>query len=95
MGNRWLAIFCACWVLFHIANAARLPLVGDKLALQDKGQSTALMSACGADDHGPDGHSRWPKGRLWGRKPLFLAGFAVNVSKKVNLFFFASFKNIR
>ena len=32
--------------MFHFANAAMLPLVGQKLALQDKNFGTTLMSAC-------------------------------------------------
>jgi hypothetical protein len=39
-------IFCLCCVIFHLANAAMLPLVGQKLTLQGKNQGTALMSAC-------------------------------------------------
>ena len=33
-------------MLFHLSNAAMLPLVGQKLALQDKDLGTSLMSAC-------------------------------------------------
>jgi MFS family permease len=40
---RPLLIFAACAVLFHFANAAMLPLVGQKLALQDKNSGTSLM----------------------------------------------------
>jgi MFS family permease len=43
---RPLLIFAACVTLFHLANAAMLPLVGQKLALQDKNLGTSLMSAC-------------------------------------------------
>lgn len=43
---RPLLIFAICMVLFHLANAAMLPLVGQKLALQDKNLGTSLMSAC-------------------------------------------------
>src|SRR5437660_376272 len=32
--------------LFHLSNAAMLPLVGQKLALQDRNLGTSLMSAC-------------------------------------------------
>jgi hypothetical protein len=42
MSSRGLLIF----VIFHLANAAMLPLVGQKLALQDENQGTALMSGC-------------------------------------------------
>ena len=41
-----LLIFAVCVTLFHLSNAAMLPLVGQKLALQDKNLGTSLMSAC-------------------------------------------------
>ena len=77
---RSLLVFACCAALSHFANAAMLPLVGQKLALAYKGQETALMSACviaaqavmllmallvGA------------RAEQWGRKPLLLAAFAV------------------
>ena len=43
---RPLLVFAICVVLFHLSNAAMLPLVGQKLALQDKNIGTSLMSAC-------------------------------------------------
>ena len=43
---RPLLIFAACVMLFHLSNAAMLPLVGQKLALEDKNLGTSLMSAC-------------------------------------------------
>ncbi|WP_024520231.1 MFS transporter [Bradyrhizobium sp. Tv2a-2] len=43
---RPLLIFALCVALFHLSNAAMLPLVGQKLALQDKNLGTSLMSAC-------------------------------------------------
>ncbi|WGR98296.1 MFS transporter [Bradyrhizobium sp. ISRA443] len=43
---RPLLIFEVCVTLFHLSNAAMLPLVGQKLALQDKDLGTSLMSAC-------------------------------------------------
>jgi hypothetical protein len=46
MSSRGLMIFCLCCVIFHLANAAMLPLVGQKLTLQDKNQGTSLMSTC-------------------------------------------------
>lgn len=77
---RPLLIFAACAALFHFANAPMLHLVGQKLALAHPGMETAVMSACviaaqtvmiamallvGA------------KADVWGRKPLFFAGFAI------------------
>lgn len=43
---RPLLVFAVCVLLFHLSNAAMLPLVGQKLALQDKNMGTSLMSAC-------------------------------------------------
>ena len=43
---RPLLIFAVCVTLFHLSNAAMLPLVGQKLALGDKNLGTSLMSAC-------------------------------------------------
>lgn len=43
---RPLLVFTICVLLFHLSNAAMLPLVGQKLALQDKNMGTSLMSAC-------------------------------------------------
>ncbi|MBJ7402981.1 MAG: MFS transporter [Bradyrhizobium sp.] len=43
---RPLLVFAICVLLFHLSNAAMLPLVGQKLALQDKNLGTSLMSAC-------------------------------------------------
>ena len=43
---RPLLVFGLCIALFHLANAAMLPLVGQKLALMDKSAAMAFMSAC-------------------------------------------------
>ncbi|MBO4223125.1 MFS transporter [Bradyrhizobium neotropicale] len=43
---RPLLVFAVCVTLFHLSNAAMLPLVGQKLALQDKNLGTSMMSAC-------------------------------------------------
>jgi hypothetical protein len=42
---RSLLIFAVCALLFHLANAAMLPLVDQKLALQDKNLGMSLMAA--------------------------------------------------
>src|ERR1700730_15346991 len=80
MSSRSLMIFCLCSVIFHLANAAMLPLVGQKLTLQDKNQGTALMSACIVAAQAvmvPMAMLVGRKADIWGRKPLFLAGFAI------------------
>jgi MFS family permease len=75
-----LLIFAACAVLFHLANAAMLPLVGQKLALQDKNLGTSLMSACIVAAQVvmvPMAMLVGTKADTWGRKPLFLAALGI------------------
>src|SRR5207248_7062864 len=75
-----LLVFAACAVLFHLANAAMLPLVGQKLALQDKNIGTSLMSACIVAAQivmVPMALLVGAKADRWGRKPLFLAGLVI------------------
>jgi MFS family permease len=77
---RPLLIFAGCATLFHLANAAMLPLVGQKLALQDKNLGTSLMSACIVAAQVvmvPMALMVGAKADLWGRKPLFLLGLGV------------------
>jgi len=77
---RPLLIFAACVTMFHFANAAMLPLVGQKLALADRDIGTALMSACIVAAQivmVPMAMLVGAKADAWGRKPLFLAGFAI------------------
>jgi MFS family permease len=77
---RPLLIFAACVTMFHFANAAMLPLVGQKLALADRDLGTALMSVCIVAAQivmVPMAMLVGAKADTWGRKPLFLAGFAV------------------
>ena len=77
---RPLLIFAICVLLFHLANAAMLPLVGQKLALADKNLGTSLMSACIVAAQvvmAPMALLVGAKADAWGRKPLFLAGLAI------------------
>jgi len=77
---RPLLLFAVCAVLFHVANAAMLPLVGQRLALQDKNLGTSLMSACIVAAQiimVPMAIMVGRKANSWGRKPLFLAGFLI------------------
>ncbi|QJD78526.1 MFS transporter [Spirosoma rhododendri] len=47
LGNRSILFFALACVLFHFANAAMLPLLGQRLAKGiDAGSSSAYMSAC-------------------------------------------------
>jgi MFS family permease len=77
---RPLAILCLCAFLFHFANAALLPLVGQKLAAAHPKAATAMMASCiVAAQMVMLPIAAWV-GRnadRIGRKPLFLAGFAI------------------
>ena len=77
---RPLLVFACCAVLFHLANAAMLPLVGQKLALKDANSGTSLMSACIVAAQlvmVPMAMLVGAKADVWGRKPLFLIGFLI------------------
>jgi MFS family permease len=77
---RPLLIFAACAVLFHFANAAMLPLVGQKLSLQNNHLGTTLMSVCIIAAQVvmvPMAMLVGARADAWGRKPLFLAGFLI------------------
>ncbi|WP_118915477.1 MFS transporter [Mycobacterium shigaense] len=78
--NRRLMIFAAAVVAFHFANAAMLPLVGQLLALHNKDVGTALMAVCIVAAQlvmVPVAYLAGAKADSWGRKPIFLFGFAV------------------
>jgi len=77
---RPLAIYAACTMLFHFANAPLLPLVGQKLAFANREFATAMMSSCIIAAQLVMLPIALLVGRTadsWGRKPLFLAGFAI------------------
>jgi MFS family permease len=77
---RPLLIFAACALLFHLANAAMLPLIGQKLAMQDQNLGTSLMSACIVAAQivmVPMALLVGARADRWGRKPLFLVGLAI------------------
>ena len=78
--SRPLVIFGLCAMLFHFANAPMLPLVGQKLAAAYPKEATAMMSACIVAAQAVMLRIALLVGRkadVWGRKPLFLAGFAI------------------
>jgi MFS family permease len=78
--SRPLLVFGFCVMLFHLANAALLPLVGQKLATAHPQQATALVSACIIAAQAimlPIALLVGNTADSWGRKPLFLAGFAI------------------
>jgi MFS family permease len=77
---RPLLVFAGCVALFHFANAPMLPLVGQKLALANKGAETAVMSACIVAAQLvmlPMALLVGSKADGWGRKPVFLVAFAI------------------
>jgi MFS family permease len=77
---RPLLIFAAATVLFHFANAAMLPLVGQKLALVNRDLGTTLMSVCIVAAQlvmVPVAMLVGRKADVWGRKPIFATALAV------------------
>lgn len=80
LGNRSVFFFALACVLFHFANAAMLPLLGQRLAKGNgAGASSAYMSACIIVAQIVMIPVSYWAGRLApkGRKRLLLAGFAV------------------
>jgi predicted MFS family arabinose efflux permease len=77
--KRPLVIFAGCVMLFHLANAAMLPLMGSVLTARSSEWATVLIAACIV---GPQLlvaiFSPWVgrKAQAWGRRPLLLAAFA-------------------
>jgi MFS family permease len=77
---RPLLVFAVCVTLFHLSNAAMLPLVGQKLALQDKNIGTSLMSACIIAAQMvmvPMAMLVGAKADCWGHKRFFLAALLI------------------
>ena len=75
-----LLIFTACIFLFHFANAAMLPLIGERLSIGHKDEGILFMSALilvAQFVMVPTAYLVGKKADQWGRKPLFLVGFAV------------------
>ncbi|WP_296345971.1 MFS transporter [Reyranella sp.] len=73
-----LLIFGGCILLFHLANAAMLPLMGSVLTTRLSDWATVLIAACMV---GPQLivaiFSPWVgrQAQRWGRRPLLIAGF--------------------
>ncbi len=77
---RPLLIFAVCVTLFHLSNAAMLPLVGQKLALRDGHLGTSLMSACIIAAQivmVPMAMLVGTKADSWGHKRFFLAALLI------------------
>src|SRR6267154_6531342 len=78
--NRALLLFTTAITLFHFANAAMLPLVGEKLSQGHQQASTLFMASCiivAQIVMIPMAMLVGRKADDWGRKPIFLVGFAV------------------
>ncbi|MDP4004233.1 MFS transporter [Methylobacterium sp. NEAU K] len=76
--NRGLLCFSACMVLFFLANAAMLPLVGSVLTLRASETATALIAACIMVPQAVLAVSAPAVGRAaerFGRYPVLLFGF--------------------
>jgi MFS family permease len=78
--ERPLIIFLICAVMFHFANAAMLPLLGEMLAKGHGRNSMMFMSACVVTTQFVITIiAAWSgrKAGSWGRKPLLLIAFGV------------------
>lgn len=78
--DRRILIFATAAVLFHFANAAMLPLVGEKVTLGRSRGASVLMSACIIAAQAvmvPVAMLASRFAESWGRKPVFLVGLAV------------------
>jgi MFS family permease len=78
--NRPLLMFALCCALFHLANAAMLPLVSQKLSQINLDLATPLTSACIIAAQAvmvPMALLVGARADQWGRKPLLLAAFAI------------------
>ncbi|WP_343601009.1 MFS transporter [Mycobacterium sp.] len=78
--NRRLMVFAGVAVVLHVANAGMLPMVGQVLALHNKHLGTTLMAVCIVAAQVvmvPVAYLAGTKADSWGRKPIFLFGFAV------------------
>jgi MFS family permease len=91
-GNRALLIFAACAVLFQLANAAMLPLMGAIVATRSSGWATTLIAACTVVPQlVVAGSSPWVgrQAQRWGRRPLLLICFAA-LALRALLFIFVT-----
>ena len=79
MRNRPLLIFAGCLLLFHLANAAMLPLMGSVVTMRSARWATILIAACiVVPQLVVAALSPWigQRAQIWGRRPLLLVGFA-------------------
>src|ERR1043166_8548131 len=78
--RRSLGIFAACIMLFHLGNAAMLPLMGRVLTMRSPAWATVMIAACIVVPQLVVAlMSPWVgrQSQRWGRRPLLLMAFAV------------------
>ncbi len=79
MQNRPLLIFAGCLLLFHLANASMLPLMGSVLTTRSSQWATVMIATCIVVPQLLVAlFSPWVgvRAQTWGRRPLLLIGFA-------------------
>jgi len=79
MRNRPLLIFAGCLLLFHLANAAMLPLIGSVVTMRSAQWATLIIAACIVVPQLLVAAMAPRVGvwaQSWGRRPLLLIGFA-------------------
>jgi MFS family permease len=77
--QRPLMLFACCALLFHLGNAAMLPLLGGIVTMRSSHWATVLVAACIVVPQAIVALcSPWVgrKAQRWGRRPLLLIGFA-------------------
>lgn len=77
--RRTLMIFAACMMMFHLANAAMLPLMGGVLTMRSSEWAPVMIAACIVVPQLMVALiSPWVgrRAQQWGRRPLLLIGFA-------------------
>jgi predicted MFS family arabinose efflux permease len=79
MQNRALLTFAGCLLMFHLANASMLPLMGSVLTMRSSQWATVMIAACiVVPQMLVAALSPWigRRAQIWGRRPLLLIGFA-------------------
>ena len=86
LGNRQLFEFAACILLFQVANAAMLPLMGSMMSLRAPQWAAGLIGACIVVPQLVVAMFAPTLGRLadsWGRKPILCLCFAALIARGI------------
>jgi MFS family permease len=86
LANSQLLVFAACILLFQLANAAMLPLMGSMMSVRAPAWATGLIGACIVVPQLIVAMFAPAFGRLadtWGRKPLLCICFAALITRGV------------